>query len=167
MKKFPKKKNAYIEKLKNYRLEIVKITFSLKQIDVIIENYIIPRMKEQNIFIFKGHIGAGKTTIIKRILKKCGVSDIVSSPSFNYVNSYKSNDENFFHHFDLYRLDSLDSFLSLGFDEYFYKNKSFCFIEWPEIITSLFEHSDLKLQVCFVEISFVGDDFEKRSLKFF
>lgn len=145
----------------------MEITFSLKQLDTIIEKYIIPRMETQNIFIFKGPLGAGKTTIIKRVLKKCGVHDIVSSPTFNYVNSYNSNDEKVFHHFDLYRLDSLDSFLSLGFDEYFYKKKSFCFIEWPEIINSLFGKTALEQRVCVVEISFVGDDFQKRSLKLF
>ena len=143
----------------------MEISFNLKQLDEIIKNKIIPIMEQRNILIFKGPLGAGKTTMIKCILKKCGVDQIVSSPTFNYVNSYKSKDGREFHHFDLYRLDSLDSFLSLGFDEYFYKDNSFCFIEWPEIIETLFIGNNLQKRVCLIDLSFDNNDFEKRSLK--
>ncbi|MFW5721293.1 MAG: tRNA (adenosine(37)-N6)-threonylcarbamoyltransferase complex ATPase subunit type 1 TsaE, partial [Bacteroidota bacterium] len=87
--------------------------------------------------------------------------------TFNYVNSYKINFDKIFYHFDLYRLDSLNSFLDLGFNEYFYKENSFSFVEWPGIIKDYLENSDLKDVVCQVYLSFEhnNEDEQRRILE--
>ena len=43
----------------------------------------------QNILLFRGDLGAGKTTLIKAIGRHLGITDIMSSPSFGIVNEYE------------------------------------------------------------------------------
>ena len=38
------------------------------------------------VLLFYGEMGVGKTTLIKEIVKKLGVNDNVSSPTFSLVN---------------------------------------------------------------------------------
>ena len=120
-------------------------------IEKIVKKYLIPRLKNHTIFTFRGPLGAGKTTLIKAFLQQCGVTQVVTSPTFTYVNTYTNNKGQKFNHFDLYRLPSLESFLELGFDEYFYESiktgNSWNLIEWPEIIKSLLKDKNLKQTV--------------------
>lgn len=110
-------------------------------------------MKSCKIFAFEGTLGAGKTTIISSLLKKCGVFEPVTSPTFTYVNVYKNSKDQFFYHFDLYRLNSLEEFIDAGFDEFLFNENSWVFIEWPEIVRPL-----LKKEACWVKIDYLDDN---------
>jgi tRNA threonylcarbamoyladenosine biosynthesis protein TsaE len=106
-------------------------------------------MAHCSIFTFDGPLGAGKTTVIRELLKKCGVRELVTSPTFTYLNMYENNQGQLFYHFDLYRLENLEEFLAAGFNEYLYAPGSWVFIEWPEIIIPL-----LKEKVCFCKLDY-------------
>lgn len=108
------------------------------------------------VMTFAGPLGAGKTSIIRELLHRCGVSEPVTSPTFTYVNIYVNSSGNRFYHFDLYRIGTLDAFCQAGFDEYLYQPKSWAFIEWPELIMPILDHS-----VCQVRIEYEA---EKRVL---
>jgi tRNA threonylcarbamoyladenosine biosynthesis protein TsaE len=110
------------------------------------------------IFTFEGPLGAGKTTIIRHLLQKCGIHEPVTSPTFNYVNVYENSSRELFYHFDLYRLSSIDDFLAAGFNEFLYVENSWTLIEWPEIIMPL-----LLRQICKVTINICED--EKRLIR--
>lgn len=97
------------------------------------------------VMTFSGPLGAGKTTLIREILHNKGVHEHITSPTFNYVNSYKNLAGEKFYHFDLYRITSLDMFCSMGFDEYLYQPKSWAFIEWPEPIAPLLTHDVINI----------------------
>jgi tRNA threonylcarbamoyladenosine biosynthesis protein TsaE len=60
----------------------------------------------EKVFIFKGDMGAGKTTFIKAICEALGVDEGVTSPTFAIVNEYKSISKKIYH-FDFYRLKTL------------------------------------------------------------
>lgn len=77
-----------------------------------------------------GEIGAGKTTIVRAMLKELGVKSAIKSPTFSLVESYVCDHLNI-HHFDLYRIHHEEELEYLGFRDYFSK-QSICFIEWPE-----------------------------------
>ncbi len=77
-----------------------------------------------------GDIGAGKTTIVRAMLKSLGVQSAIKSPTFSLVESYICHDLHI-HHFDLYRIHHEDELEYLGFRDYFSK-ESICFIEWAE-----------------------------------
>lgn len=146
---------------------MTKIIFKLNELENIIKKEIVPMLEKHKIFLFTGPLGAGKTTFIKSILKELGVKQLITSPTFNYVNSYEisyKNNNIVINHFDLYRLNNIDSFLSLGFDEYFYKTNNFCFIEWPEILEDFFINNELESQICRIELCFCENDLEKRLL---
>ena len=50
-----------------------------------------------DIIILTGELGAGKTKFTEGILKHFGLQDEISSPTFNIVNEYVSNNIKIFH----------------------------------------------------------------------
>jgi len=139
---------------KEKAVNIMKKVYAIKDIDSVVEEVFLPKLKKYTIFTFQGPLGAGKTTLIKRVLAKSGVKEIVTSPTFNYLNKYHGNFGMIFNHFDLYRITSLDGFLELGFDEYLYQNKVINLIEWPLVIEDLLDSEDLKSKVCNIKLSY-------------
>ena len=87
-------------------------------------------LKAPLVFTFSGEIGAGKTTIIRAMLRSLGVTSSIKSPTFSLVESYACNNLHI-HHFDLYRIHHEDELDYLGFRDYFSQH-SICCIEWPE-----------------------------------
>lgn len=127
-------------------------SFSLQELDRVVEE--LWQLSETcSIYTFTGPLGAGKTTIIKALCKKAGVDEVVTSPTFTYVNRYRIGHHKMINHFDLYRLQTLDEFLQLGFDEYLYAPNSWCFIEWPELIAPL-----LTKQVCAITLDYQNEN---------
>lgn len=113
-----------------------------------VAQYLKKKFNDCRIFAFYGSLGAGKTTLIRELLKSCNVKGPVTSPTFTYMNLYKNAQGQKFCHFDLYRLKNVNDFLEAGFDEYL-NDDSIVFVEWPEIIETL-----LKSDVCKVKIDY-------------
>ncbi len=90
----------------------------------------------EKIVLFKGEMGAGKTTLIKHLCKQLGIDDITSSPTFSIVNEYVSNKDQKVYHFDFYRINDEQEVMDMGYEDYFYGG-AYCFIEWPEKIPNL------------------------------
>ena len=88
------------------------------------------------VWLFRGDMGAGKTTLIKAVGAALGVTDTMSSPTFSIVNQYETGANGSIYHFDFYRIKSEAEAYDIGADEYFYSGHP-CFIEWPEKIPSL------------------------------
>ena len=86
-----------------------------------------------NIILLSGEVGAGKTTLIKEILKILKVNDNVNSPTFSIINEYLSDNKKTIYHIDLYRIKNIDELHSIGFFEYLESN-NLCFIEWGNMI---------------------------------
>jgi len=107
-------------------------SYELESIDQA-AHQIIQEAGEDKIWVFKGQMGAGKTTLIKSLAKLMGVQDPVSSPTFGIVNEYQSVSEGLIFHFDFYRLDDPMEALEIGIEEYFYSGK-ICWLEWAERI---------------------------------
>lgn len=98
---------------------------------------------------FNGPMGAGKTKLIKAIVKELGGKDEVSSPTFGLVNEYHLLDGKLLgYHFDFYRLNSETEALDMGVEDYFDSN-SWVFMEWPEKIKNLLpeNRSDLQIEI--------------------
>ena len=108
------------------------ISYTLDHIDDI-AHLLIQEAGDQKIWIFKGEMGAGKTTLIKSLAKALEVADSVSSPTFGIVNEYQTKTKGLLYHFDFYRLDDPMEALDIGIEEYFY-NGNYCWLEWAEKI---------------------------------
>lgn len=116
-------------------------------------------LNDSKVITLTGPLGAGKTTLVKELLKQCGIVEPITSPTFTYLNQYKNQSGQTFYHFDLYRIKSLQEFLAAGFDEYLYLPDSWVLVEWPEHIVSL-----LKERVCHITIDY-DQDMDKRILE--
>ena len=88
---------------------------------------------DSNIILLSGEVGAGKTTLIKEILKLLKVNGNVNSPTFSIINEHLTEDMNIIYHIDLYRIKNIDELHSIGFFEYIESN-NLCFIEWGDMI---------------------------------
>ncbi len=123
------------------------ISYTLDQIDEI-AHLLIQEAGDQKIWIFKGEMGAGKTTLIKSLAKALQVTDSVSSPTFGIVNEYQTQGKVLLYHFDFYRLDDPMEALDIGIEEYFYSG-NYCWLEWAEKIAPFlpeqFFHIELAL----------------------
>ena len=117
------------------------ITYQQSDLQELVATTILPLLKNYGIFALTGPLGAGKTTLVKELLFQAGVTDVVTSPTFAYVNTYKTPSGHIFHHFDLYRLGNIEEFFAAGFDEYLHEPGAVCLIESPEIIAPLLQET--------------------------
>ncbi|QNK62821.1 tRNA (adenosine(37)-N6)-threonylcarbamoyltransferase complex ATPase subunit type 1 TsaE [Pedobacter sp. PAMC26386] len=99
----------------------------------------------EKIFAFEGEMGAGKTTFIKVLCKKLGVTEVVNSPTFSIVNEYDAAGQ-VIYHFDFYRIKNLQEVFDIGYEEYFYSG-NICLIEWPERIRELLPENYLEVEI--------------------
>ena len=88
-------------------------------------------LREGDVVLLEGEMGAGKTAIAKGIAAGLGITAEVTSPTYAYINSY--GDVLF--HFDCYRVPSEEYAEALGFAEYF--GRGICLVEWSENIKHL------------------------------
>ncbi len=114
-------------------------------------NLVLKNAKSKNLF-FYGKMGAGKTTLIKEIIKKLGVEDNVSSPTFSLVNEYLSINNDIIFHFDFYRIEDEEEALDIGIEVYFNQN-AWCLVEWPQNVENL-----LPLNRTEISIEILDDD---------
>ena len=79
-----------------------------------------------------GDLGTGKTTLTKSVAAGLGVTEDITSPTFNIVNEYHSGRLPLYH-FDVYRLESGADLFEIGGEEYFDAG-GVCIIEWADLV---------------------------------
>ena len=97
----------------------------------------------------RGDLGAGKTTVVRGVLRALGYGGRVKSPTYAVVEPYAVSRLHLYH-FDFYRLRKPDEWLSSGFREYF-SPQSVCFVEWPERAGETLPPPDLELRLDFAD----------------
>jgi tRNA threonylcarbamoyladenosine biosynthesis protein TsaE len=103
------------------------------------------------IIFLRGSLGAGKTTLVRGILRGLGYKEKVKSPTYNLVEVYKIS-KLYLYHFDFYRFENPAEWEEAGFRDYFNAN-SICMVEWPEKAGALLPPADLKF---FIHIAEAG-----------
>lgn len=101
----------------------------------------------QLVMFLSGTLGAGKTTLVRGILRGLGYHGTVKSPTYTIVEPYHFNDLTIYH-FDLYRISDAEELEFIGIRDYFHE-QAICFIEWPENASSVLPQADL---VCNISI---------------
>ncbi len=122
----------------------------------IVVNYIVENLNKGDNVLLYGDLGAGKTTLIKKILSKLGFDENkILSPTFTLINEYEKNGLKVYH-IDAYRInDDEAEYLDI---QSLMENEDFIvFIEWPENIENY-------LSVFFkkIYISYSKGDIKKR-----
>jgi tRNA threonylcarbamoyladenosine biosynthesis protein TsaE len=77
-----------------------------------------------------GDLGAGKTTLVRGLLRGLGFEGRVRSPTYAVVEPYELS-RLVFHHLDLYRIDSDAEFEERGLADCFGPD-TLCAVEWPQ-----------------------------------
>ena len=85
------------------------------------------------VIAMRGEMGVGKTAFTRGFLSALGGSG-AKSPTYTVVNEYRAKRRVF--HFDMYRIESEDDLLSIGYDDYL-DTDGYAVIEWSENITDL------------------------------
>ncbi len=83
-----------------------------------------------DVFALTGDLGSGKTQFVKGVVAGLQSDAAVSSPTFVLVHEYEGGRLPIYH-LDLYRLESRDELLRLGFDDYVFGD-GVTLIEWAD-----------------------------------
>lgn len=95
--------------------------------------------KPSLIFIY-WDLWVGKTTLSQSIIQRYfGDKLKITSPTYTYYNIYED-----ITHFDLYRVNDYEYFVSIGWEEILDNNSGIILIEWPEILQWIYT-PDIKI----------------------
>lgn len=120
-----------------------------------VSDYLLSLRDWSEVFAFYGPMGAGKTTLIKNLCHRMGVTDEVNSPTFAIVNEYVTETDESVYHFDFYRIKKLEEAYDIGYENYFYSGR-LCLIEWPDLIEPLLPERFVRVDIR------LGDTDDKR-----
>ena len=101
------------------------------------------KIKLGDIIALHGDLGAGKTAFTRGLVKFFAPDSRVTSPTFSLVNQYKN-----ILHFDMYRINSRDDLLSVGFYDYFDDpGENITVIEWFDKISDFFDENTINIDI--------------------
>lgn len=103
-----------------------------------------PGLVPGDVLSLSGDLGAGKTVFVQGLAGALGVHGKVTSPSFTIVHEYEGRYPII--HIDVYRLDSFQEVLDLGFEELFDPG-GILLVEWGEAVTPLLPSRYLEVEV--------------------
>ena len=125
---------------------IFEIEYSLENISNAVNQLLEAINVGPKIWLFRGEMGAGKTTLVKEIGQQLNIKSIVQSPTFSLVNPYETESGKIIYHFDLYRLENVQEAIDIGIEEYL-DSGHLCFIEWPERAESLWNIPHINIEI--------------------
>ena len=96
----------------------------------IVASHVRPR----DMIVLAGEMGAGKTTFTQFFGRALGVTDLITSPTFNLLHNYGSG-RMALHHADLYRLERTGELEDLGLDE-LQDSGGVIAVEWGDIVVT-------------------------------
>lgn len=102
------------------------------------------------VITLSGDLGAGKTTLVRGMLRGLGFEGRVKSPSYGLVESYELAGLEI-HHLDLYRLGQPEELDFIGLEDLLGAN-SVLVVEWPERAGGR-----LPPETCAISIDIVGE----------
>lgn len=103
-----------------------------------------------DVLILVGELGGGKTTFLSGFIKRFGLPENLTSPSFTIINIYELEGDRRFVHVDLYRLDGIEQVFNTQIDEYIEDTASITCIEWGDKIIGY-----VKMDYLLISLSYI------------
>lgn len=104
------------------------------------------KLTGNEILALYGGLGAGKTCFTRGIAKGLSVNEnTVHSPTFALLNEYSGKFK--VYHFDMYRINSLDSLYSVGFFDFL--DTGIIITEWSENIDEFLQNGAIKVHLSY------------------
>ena len=105
-----------------------------------------------------GEMGAGKTVFTKGVARAMGITEEVTSPTYDLVNNYQVTNKQIntnyqLIHIDAWRLQESDELKNLGFDN-FITDKSVVVIEWADRVADIIRQYNEEAIVVWIEIKY-------------
>lgn len=97
------------------------------------------------VIALNGPLGAGKSTLIRAMLRQLGVTGPIKSPTYALVEPYIFSNYSIYH-FDFYRFFDENEWEDSGFRDYFSPD-SICLVEWAEKAARVLPPVDLQLDL--------------------
>ena len=137
---------ALVEKVKKQQKKIYKHV-SLERLPGVAKEILV-LTADIRLYTLEGDLGTGKTIFIKEMCKLLGVTDLVHSPTFAIVHEYNvvSNKQQKVYHLDLYRINSMEEAIGIGYEQYIYGDE-YCFVEWPSILESQLPSDRVQIKI--------------------
>jgi tRNA threonylcarbamoyladenosine biosynthesis protein TsaE len=101
-----------------------------------------------SVIALRGDLGAGKTIFTKGIAAGLGITEDITSPTFSLMETYEADIP--LHHFDLYRIENVNEFANLRFEEY-WEGDGISVIEWPEKAESLLPEKRIDVIIDYID----------------
>jgi len=98
----------------------------------------------------RGDLGAGKTTVVRGVLRALGHEGTVKSPTYTLVEPYDLSRLHLYH-FDFFRLKDAAEWQTSGFREYFGPQAA-CLVEWPERVGPALGIPDVEVRLEFAPV---------------
>ncbi len=102
-----------------------------------------------DIFVLSGDLGAGKTQFSQGFAAGLGITEPVTSPTFNLVFEYPAGRIPLYH-FDVYRLEDISELDDIGFYEML-DGDGICLVEWGEKFLEAFEDDFVHITIAHAE----------------
>lgn len=110
-----------------------------------------------SVVLLKGDLGAGKTTLVRGVAEALGITEKITSPTFNIMKLYLKGSKPLVH-IDAYRLE--DHNVDIGLDEFIGIDRGLTFIEWPDYIKNLIPDNAI-----IINIKNIGNDDREISIE--
>ena len=102
-----------------------------------------PLLRRGMVIYLQGELGAGKSALVRAVLRTLGVTGHIKSPTYALVELYVVSSLNLYH-FDFYRFNNPEEWEEAGFRDYF-NNDTVCLVEWPEKALGLLPEPDMTI----------------------
>lgn len=104
-------------------------------------------LPSKGLIFLHGPLGAGKTTLVRGLLRAVGHTGSTKSPTYTIVEPYDLATRKVYH-FDLYRIADPEELEYLGFRDYL-SEECLCLIEWPEKGAEFLPQADMEISLAY------------------